>query len=147
MSKSCRNIYKTSRVNAGFTQEQAAEILTVSVRSLADYETGKRIPSDEVVCAMVRTYDAKHLAYMHLKENTLVGRTYLPDVEFSDIAKSVLKLQKEISDMRKVNDSMIEIACDGIIDEHEEEEWKGIAKEIGDVAGAAMALMFLSNLA
>ena len=130
MPKLCRNIYKTYRVNAGFTQEQAAEILTVSVRSLADYETGKRIPSDEVVCAMVRTYDDKCLAYMHLKENTLVGMRYLPEVEFSDIAKSVLKLQKEISDMRKVNDSMIEIACDGVIDEHEEEEWKGIAKEI-----------------
>ena len=146
MPKSCSNIYQTSRVNAQLTQIQAAEILNVSVRSLVDYETGKTIPGDEVICAMVKAYDAKCLAYMHLKENTLVGRMYLPEVEFSDLAKSVLKLQKEISDMRKVNESMIEIACDGVIDEYEEEEWKGIAKEIGDVAGAAMALIFINNL-
>ena len=44
MSGECRNIYKAARRAAGFTQERASELLGVSVRSLADYETGQRLP-------------------------------------------------------------------------------------------------------
>jgi len=142
MKGMCRNIYQAARLNAGFTQLMAAEHLNVSVRSLADYETNRTIPPEDIVCAMVKLYGAKWLVYMHMKQNTLLGRLFLPEVEFSDVAKSVLRLQKEMYDLSKINNSMIEIACDGIVDKQEELRWERITKEVDDVAGAAMALIF-----
>jgi len=142
MQRTCRNIYQIARHTAGITQLIAAEYLNISVRSLADYESNRTIPGDDIVCCMIKTYRAKWLGYMHLKQNTLIGRLYLPDVEFSDMAKSVLRLQKEMNDLNKINSSMIEIACDGIVDKYEEQKWERITKEVDDVAGAAMALVF-----
>lgn len=42
MQADCRNIYQAARKVAGLTQEKAAEMIGISVRSLADYETGVR---------------------------------------------------------------------------------------------------------
>ncbi|AHM56384.1 putative prophage lambdaCh01, transcriptional regulator [Peptoclostridium acidaminophilum DSM 3953] len=142
MKAQCKNMYQNARQLAGLTQLMAAEYLNVSVRSLADYETNRTIPPEDIVCAMDKLYNARWLVYMHMKQNTLLGRIYLPDVEFSDVAKSVLRLQKEMHDLSKINNSMIEIACDGIVDKYEEQKWERITKEVDDVAGAAMALIF-----
>lgn len=49
-----RNIYAAARNAAGLTQERAAECLAVSVRSLADYESGVRLPSEEVAEEIAR---------------------------------------------------------------------------------------------
>lgn len=49
MSNECENLYKTCRVSAGFTQEEAAELLAVSSRMLSDYERDQaRVPDDTV---------------------------------------------------------------------------------------------------
>ncbi len=142
MKKRCVNIYKTARKSAGYTQEQAAEILHVSPRTLSDYESGKTIPGDDIVCKMIEIYDANWLAYEHLKQSTEIGKRFLPDIDFTDLAKSVLKLQKEVRDLETVNDDMIDIACDGVIEEDERSKWKNVVKEISEMAGAALAVIF-----
>ncbi|WP_204791675.1 helix-turn-helix transcriptional regulator [Oscillibacter sp. CU971] len=45
MPEDGRNIYKTCRELAGYTQEHAAELLGCSVRALARYEGGEAFPS------------------------------------------------------------------------------------------------------
>ena len=126
----CENIYKISRKAAGLTQYQAAELINVSVRSLADYETGKTIPPDDVVAAMVEAYKAPWLAYQHLKESSELGRKYLPDINFSDLARAVLRFQKEVRDLETVDRALVEIACDGEIDDTERPKWQTVTKEI-----------------
>ncbi|MFS8542113.1 MAG: helix-turn-helix transcriptional regulator, partial [Tissierellales bacterium] len=69
MKKRCRNIYRIARKSAGYTQEEAAELLHVSPRSLSDYEQGKTIPPDDVVCKMVEIYGARWLGYEHLRQS------------------------------------------------------------------------------
>lgn len=142
MQARCENIYKIARKSAGLTQIQAAELINVSVRSLADYETGKTIPPDDVVAAMVEAYQAPWLAYQHLKESSELGRRYLPDIDFSDLARAVLRFQKEVGDLKEVNGELIEIACDGQISEHEKPTWQKVAKEIKEVVSAAFAILF-----
>jgi len=142
MKSSCENIYKAARLSAGFTQEQAAELLNVSVRSLVDYESGKTVPHDDIVCSMVEIYKSKILAYMHLKVSTEVGRRYLPDIHMSELAQSVLRLHKEVDDLKLVNSDMFEIACDGVIDKHELQRWNKVKKEVNEIAGAALSLVF-----
>ena len=52
MSEEYRNIYKTARRTAGFTQEAATERLGISVESVRAYEIGQRIPPNDIVNAM-----------------------------------------------------------------------------------------------
>lgn len=44
MLKLSQNIYKTSRICTGLTQEAAAERIGVSVETIRAYESGRRIP-------------------------------------------------------------------------------------------------------
>lgn len=142
MSRCCENIYQNARKSANLTQQQAAELLHISPRTLCDYESGKTVPADDIVCNMIEVYGTEWLGYQHLKQSTLVGQKYLPDIECSDLAKSVLRLQKEVSDLDNVNRDMIDIACDGVIHDHEEPRWRNITKEIYEMAGAALAVIF-----
>lgn len=142
MNKGCGNIYQIARKAAGMTQEQASELLHVSTRSLAEYEAGRTVPGCDTVCGMITVYDAQWLGYQHLKSSTEVGRRFLPDIEFADLAKSVLRLQKEVADVNKINNDMIQVACDGVVESHEEETWNQVTKEVKEMAGAALAVVF-----
>jgi len=142
MKSRYKNIYKIARNCTNLTQEQAAELLHISPRSLSDYESGKTIPADDVVCKMIEIYGTDWLAYEHLKQSTEIGKRYLPEIDFTDLARSVLRLQKEVRDLEYVNNDMIDIACDGIVEGHETDKWQNVVKEISEMAGAALAVVF-----
>ena len=136
------NIYKSARRAAGLTQEQASERLYISTRSLLEYEAGRTIPPDDVVCLMVEIYGAKHLAYLHLKVSTEVGRRFLPDLHILDLPRSVLKLQKEVADVSHVHEDMVSVACDGIIESREKAIWQRIETELSEMVGAGLSVIF-----
>ncbi len=143
MQSECMNIYKKARLAANIkSQELAAEKLHISKRSLADYETGETVPPDDVVCAMVELYSNRWLGYQHLQAHSKIGRRYLPEIHETDLAVAVLKLQKEVRDIDGIQSAMIEVACDGRVDHHERSQWGNVEKEVREVAGAAMALVF-----
>ena len=68
MPDETRNIYKTCRKAAELTQEAAAERLGISVESLRAYETGQRVPPDEVVADMFGLYNTLHLIVQHVRK-------------------------------------------------------------------------------
>lgn len=142
MKNGCMNIYKKCRENVDLTQEEAIRKIHISIRSLSDYETGKTIPNDDVVCKMVEVYRAPELAYLHLKLNTEVGRRYLPDLHLDELPKAVLRLQKESRDMWAIESELISIACDGVVDKQEIPMWERAKVELHDLAGAALAVLF-----
>lgn len=143
MQSNCMNIYKKARLAAGIKSQQvAAEHLHISVRSLADYETGVTVPPEDVVCGMIELYGNRWLGYQHLQEHSEIGRRYLPKIQETDLAVAVLKLQKEVRDIDNIHSAMVEVACDGKIELHEKSLWGSVEKEVSEVAGAAMALVF-----
>lgn len=142
MKHELMNIYKKARKNAGLTQEDAAEKLYISKRSLADYESGVTVPPDDIVCSMIELYGNRWLGYQHLQAHSEIGRRYLPEIQETDLAVAVLKLQKEVRDIDHIQADMIEVACDGKVEQHEQSRWSFVEKEVREVAGAAMALVF-----
>lgn len=142
MVQEYRNIYQIARESKGLTQEKASELMDISVDSLRAYEGGKRIPPDKIVIKMIEIYDTQYLAYQHLKTSAEVGQKYLPNIEIRELPLAILRLQKEVSDFIKCKDIMIEITCDGIIDDKERPQWNQIMKELDDVVEAIMALKF-----
>lgn len=136
-------IYKTTRMAAGYTQERLAELCDTSPRSIQAFESGERIPSDEMVVRMADVCNCQFLAYQHLRNNMELARSILPEVCPANLPVAVLKLQKEVNDFLVIRDEMIEITCDGIIDESEQNRWNCILKEINDVCQAVIALNFV----
>lgn len=124
------------------TQEQAAELLNISVRSLADYEAGVTIPHGDVVHDMIDIYNAQWLGYEYLRQSTKVGQRCLPEISTTNLAQSVLALQKESIDVENVKPCMIKIASDGKVEDHEVERWEEVVKEILEMAGAALSVVF-----
>jgi len=146
MRRRFKTIYKTAREKAGLTQERAAELLCVSTRWLGEYEAGRAPVPDEIVCRMAEIYDAPWLAYQHLKHATEIGKKFLPDIDILDIARAVLRFKKEIRDLEKIDSDMLEIACDGTVDESELSRWKNVEKEVDEVISAAFALIFAETV-
>ena len=142
MPEECRNIYKTCRKAAGFTQEAAAERLGISVESLRAYESGQRIPPNEVVELMVILYNAQHLAYQHLREtNAMYGRV-VPEVPLCSVLEASARLTNRIYTFADshADRRLMRMAEDNVIDPVERPEFDAILEELQEIVEAALAL-------
>ena len=142
MPEECRNIYKTCRKAAGFTQEAAAERLGISVESLRAYESGQRIPPNEVVELMVILYNAQHLAYQHLREtNAMYGRV-VPEVSLCSVLEASARLTNRIYAFADshADRRLMRMAEDNVIDPVERPEFDAILEELQEIVEAALAL-------
>lgn len=142
MAEKCRSIYQLARIISGLTQLEASERLHVNVRTLGKYESGEIIPNPDIVANMVKVYGTQWLGYKHLRQSSELGKQILPPINIDDLAKSVLILQKETADVERIKNCMINIACDSKVENHEEHRWNQITKEIFEMAGAALSVVF-----
>ena len=142
MQNDCRNIYRAARNVAGLTQERAAEMLGISVRSRADYETGVRTPPNEAVNDMVMCYNSQLLAIQHLRASAEAAREILPEVQAMRLPEAALTLIDAIYDFAddRLDRELIDIARDGVISEDERPRFERIVEKIRTITAAAMAV-------
>ena len=137
-----RNIYKTSRRAAGLTQEAAAERLGISVESVRAYETGQRLPPNDVVELMVILYNAQHLAYQHLREtNALYGRL-VPPLEERSLIEAAVRIYNRVRRFTQQHslERLMEIAEDNVIDDEERPEFLAIMADVREILQSALEL-------
>lgn len=142
MQAPCTNIYQAARKAAGLTQERAAELLGLSVRSLADYESALRLPPNDVADRMVMVYNSQVLAVQHLRNSTQFARDLLPDVHPMALPEAVLTLIDAVYDFAddKLDRELIDIARDGMISPDERERFDRIVDKLQSITAAAIAL-------
>ena len=144
MAVDCQNIYKNARKSAGFTQEKSAQLLSVSVDSLRDYEQSQRpVPSD-VASAMCDVYQAPYLAVQHLRQSSELGKRVVPEIELKDLPEAVIGVLAAVQKFIIKRDAMIEIVADGKIEEDEQAEWDEIMDRMNSLF-VAMANMRFSK--
>lgn len=136
------NIYKTARRSAGLTQEAAAEQLGISVESVRAYETGQRIPPNDVVEQMVICYNALRLAFQHLHETNVLAAQVIPDIQQRSALEASAKLTNRIYDFADKHSDrrLMRITEDDRIDESERPEFDTIMEELAEIVQAAMEL-------
>lgn len=142
MNNNDTNIYQAARIAAGITQERAAELMGTSPRSVAAYESGERIPTENAVVRMVDVYGTQFLAYQHLRHSMESARSILPDITPQSLTMAVMRVQKEATDVLKLRDEIVNITYDGVIDETERDRWEHCMKELEDLFQAILALKF-----
>jgi len=142
MQNDCTNVYQTARKVAGLTQERAAELLGLSLRSLADYEAGLRLPPNDVADRMVTVYNSQLLAVQHLRNCTQFARDLLPDVQAMALPEAALTLIDAVYDFAddRLDRELIDIARDGVISENERDRFEHVVDKIRDITAAAIAL-------
>ena len=142
MQNDCTNIYQSARKIAGLTQERAAELLGLSPRSLADYESGLRLPPNDVADRMVTVYNSQLLAVQHLRNSTQFARDLLPDVQAMALPEAVLTLVDAVYSFAddRLDRELIDIARDGVISPDERERFDRVIDKIRAITAAAIAL-------
>lgn len=147
MPEEYRNIYKTCRKAAGLTQEAAAERLGISVESLRAYETGQRVPPDEVVEAMSDLYNTLHLIVRHVRERNAMYSRVVPEVPKMDVLAASARLTNRIYAFADshADRRLMRIAEDNVIDQNERGEFDDILEDLQEIVAAALALRFAQS--
>lgn len=137
-----RNIYKNARRAAGFTQESAAEQLGISVESVRAYETGQRIPPNDVVEQMVICYNAQRLAYQHLHETNVLMARVVPQLEQRSVLEVAVRIYNRLNRFQRDHgvDRLMEIAEDGVIDQQERGEFDAIMADLREIVKSGLEL-------
>lgn len=142
MPEGYRNIYKVAREARGLTQEAAAEKLGISDSSIRAYETGQRVPPNDVVDLMVIAYDSQLLGIQHLRASAEMARSIVPDVRDCSVLEASARLINRIYDFADSHSDrrLMRIAEDNIIDESERPEFDAILSDIQEIVEAALAV-------
>lgn len=139
------NVYFRARKRAAiyderlYSREGAAELLGISVSSLADYELGntKIVPVDKVVL-MADFYKAPELKNQYCKTECPIGQQMPIATEIKGLEGITLRLLREfdadmISEMKQ---QLMDIAADGVIDEDERPHLQKILGKLDDITKA-----------
>lgn len=108
MQKQSMNPYLNARLFANVTRVKAAISLSISERSLAEYELDGRAVPDNVVLKMSQIYRTPWLRVQHLQRNPvfcdIFGLVPINDAE----GIKILRVHKEVSDVSKLLPEMVE---------------------------------------
>ncbi|MGL5676817.1 MAG: helix-turn-helix domain-containing protein [Cellulosilyticaceae bacterium] len=105
-------IFKNSRENADLTQEEAAELLDKSIRTISDYENNKTLPPVDVILDMTKVYEDELLLFK-------LADPKLTSVQNTMPSRGVLTMLDVINKATKLSSELIAIACDDKIEDHE----------------------------
>lgn len=125
------------------TQEQWAEALGVSVKTVSNWECDVQMPSNWHVARMVELTGNSYLAYLHLKQTSEV-LDVLPDTESVPFAVAAIRLINKtlaFADRHRDRD-LLAIAEDGKIDESERPLFDAIMLELRELISAVYALRY-----
>ena len=148
--KSNENIYFRCRKEAARyndklnSREGAADLLGISVSSLADYELGttKVVPVDKVVL-MADLYNAPELLNHYCKHECPIGCRMDIPTEVEPLEKITLKLL-DILDPEKIQvrmNRLTRIAVDGRVSDEESESMTEIVSYLSEVKNAVETLL------
>ena len=129
-------------------QEAAAERLALSVESLRAYETGQRIPGNDIVARMCAVYDTQFLGVQHLQLSAALLPVCIQEARPERLELATIKLVNRIIAFanRHRNDQLLAIAEDGLIDEEERPQFLAIAAELDEIIRAALALRYTEEV-
>ena len=149
MSEYSGTFYKNYRAAAGMTQEHAAELLGISVRTLAAYESGERDVPNLRAADMAGLYQNNYLAVQHLRLNAPeIYERVLPEFARVPLSQAVCQLLSAVRaiDQARAGDRLLQIAADGKVDEMEATEYELLMAELEPLIAAVMAVRYAEGV-
>lgn len=152
--KCTENVYYQARKEAALyndklnSREGAAELLGISVSSLADYELGmtKFVPVDKVRL-MAELYNAPQLMNGYCKYECPLGEHRILPVKVESVELATLKFLDALNkiDLRGVQMRLTTISSNGRIDEDEKDDFLDIVSKLEAVQEQIETLKLLAD--
>lgn len=152
--KCTENVYYQARKEAALyndklnSREGAAELLGISVSSLADYELGmtKFVPVDKVRL-MAELYNAPQLMNGYCKYECPFGEHRILPVKVESVELATLKFLDALNkiDLRDVQMRLTTISSNGRIDEDEKDDFLDIVSKLEAVQEQIETLKLLAD--
>lgn len=140
-TKENKNIYQTSREEAGFTREAAAEILEfISSDRIEKIESEKSLPHPDEILAMADCYKNPSLCNYYCSHECPIGQEYVPEVKLKDLSQITLEMLASLNTLEKEKNRLVEITVDGIISEDEKEDFERIQTQLAQISMAVDSL-------
>lgn len=145
-TKAADNIYCKARKQAAIyndklnSREGAAELLGLSVSSLADYELGntKIVPVDKVVL-MADLYNAPELKAKYCTDVCPLGCDN-PKVVIEDIDRISLRALASFRKIAGAKEKLLDIIEDGLVTEDEKPELEELLSVLDEITGITQTL-------
>lgn len=136
-----KNIYQTSREEAGFTRESASEALSfVSADRIEKIESEKSLPHPDEILAMADCYKNPTLCNYYCSHECPIGQEYVPEIKLKDLSQITLETLASLNALEKEKNRFIEITVDGVISEDELEDFKRIQNQLIQISMAVDSL-------
>ena len=155
-TKAAGNPWYEARINAAkynerlYSREGAAEMLGMSVSSLADAELGtqKCMPVDKAVL-MADLYNAPQMLNYYCLHECPIGCRHSISEQVSDLDRVTVKLFKNlrVKDLEALKDKLLDIAEDGVISEDEMPEMQDIIGYLDSLAKTVSELKITCEIA
>ncbi len=113
------------RTGRGYSQETLAEKLNVSRQAVSKWELGTVLPDTDKIIALSELFNVS-------TDSLLIDSINLNTHD--SMERTVLKFLNSAQDMEKISKQLVDIACDGIIDENEREQVDKIVETLDSVA-------------
>ena len=140
-TKENKNIYQTSREDAGLTREAAAELLEfISSDRIEKIENEKSLPHPDEILAMADCYKNPTLCNYYCSHECPIGQEYVPEVKLKDLSQITLEMLASLNSLEKEKTRLIEITVDGVISEDEKEDFERIQDQLAQIAMAVDSL-------
>lgn len=134
-TKENKNIYQTSREEAGFTRDGAAEVLEfISSDRIEKIESEKSLPHPDEILAMADCYKNPSLCNYYCSHECPIGQEYVPEVTFKELSQITLEMLASLNALEKEKNRLIEITVDGVISEEEIKDFKKIQKQLAQIS-------------
>ena len=136
-----KNIYQTSREDAGFTRESAAELLEfISSDRIEKIESERSLPHPDEILAMADCYKNPSLCNYYCSHECPIGQEYVPEVQFKELSQITLEMLASLNSLEKEKNRLIEITVDGQISEDEMRDFEKIREQLSQISMAIDSL-------
>lgn len=140
-TKENKNIYQTSREEAGFTRDAAAEVLEfISSDRIEKIESEKSLPHPDEILAMADCYKNPSLCNYYCSHECPIGQEYVPEVKLKDLSQITLEMLASLNTLEKEKNRLIEITVDGVISDDEKEDFERIQTQLAQISMAVDSL-------
>ncbi len=140
-TKAANNVYCQARKGAAtyndrlYSREGAAELLGLSVSSLADYELGntKVVPVDKVVL-MSDLYRAPELLNHYCATECPIGCRNAQLLEVAELDRLTLKLLGKFRGTDNIAQTLLDVVADGVITPDEEPQIESVLQQLEEIS-------------
>ena len=134
-TKENKNIYQLSREKLGLTREKASELMPgLSPERIEKIENERSFPHPDEVLLMSDGYQDPRLCNHYCSKECPIGREYVPSIEFKDLSRIVLEMLASLNTVNQKKERLIEITCDGIVQDEEVADFVTIQEELEKIS-------------